>query len=81
MKSGCCENKSINFQLKVNQELQVISTIKITNAGNELVLPYFTDLNIFTPDFSEIYKADNSHSPPTIASSNPIYLLNRVFRI
>ena len=81
MKRDCCENKSVNFQFKVNQEVQYISTLNITNAGNELVLPYFINLNIFTPDLSEIYKADVTHRPPIIASSNPIYLLNRVFRI
>jgi len=81
MKKGCCKNKSVHFQYKAEQKLQHFTTINPNHAIKDLLFGPVILHNVFIPTFYLIGKEEVSHSPPFLVSSNPLYLINRVFRI
>ena len=81
MKKGCCKNKSVHFQYKAEQKAQHFTTINPNHAVKNLLLDPAILHNVVIPGFYLTKKEEVSHSPPSLVSSNPISLTNRVFRI
>lgn len=72
----CCENKQV--ELKVSGE-QEFAKVYYSSFSPDAIKPLMQDLLVFSPVQAKRLVPEIFAPPPT--SSNPIYILNSVFRI
>lgn len=80
MKKNCCKNKTIHCKFNAEQKSQHFTLI-YNSAIKYNLCTFSLFQNMFNSDFYLSNKIESSHSPPFLVSSNPSYIVNRVFRV
>ncbi len=76
---GCCKDKTLSYKVKDNH--QAVATVIVPDKSlTPFIYPSYTETTLFVKPSIEIYTLPDFHAPP-YQSANPVYLLNRTFRI
>ena len=77
-KKNCCKEKSLNYQVKADQNSNHSAALKIELKKVDFTVVFTPVFNSYVADIS--YAVPDFHAPPDIGFSNT-YLVNGVFRI